>query len=798
MKKWKFKKVAKRFPDSRTTAFYREIVKTGRPWDVGNLSDLLEGFEYFSPRPRTPSNLWKLYVSLWRGASSDYYVPPFGTPELLVTIFERLFSSLKNPKSILDPSSNLASLSFVAKDLFQPNRFVAFCRFEEVVDASKKYYENDPHAYFHVDLEAENLSKLEEKFDAVVCAPPFGVRSDVGRSTVRIDDVELRVDYLEKVVFESLMKLEEEGIAIFLLPVASVEAWSKNSKGFWEALEGVGFYRNGIFELPRRIFFPCIKIDSYLVTIKKAQSEQSKEKDVFLARLEEENLDLVAENFWQRSENTDPAFGVWKERSYLVEHANTVRKKLKKYYDIYYGKEFAVTDSTGKTFRKPRPRPLDRRIMDGLIEEYHLQNRVVPLDLECELDKNSSVPIYQLTYQGKVVNTRGTIQYRVEHETPHLIEHIIDEFRISTEIAFNNSCIEEPEFFSSYEIFGLQKLFIENESDVLSRNFDFELIADPILSRDSGVLSDTQLKNYDSVIKWLDSEGFSLPDSSCVDLDQIIGVEDLDISQRDHSDTEAFFALSAHLKSIYRNFSWEEKAATAMLHSSSLGVGIDRALIYSICLISGECTPIQYAIGVTEAHAPIEKFSHGLSAEAYTTALRSEAVKAIDYVENYQKGLVIGRLKEILESDEGSDIEFKSSLRYDIKENSNNRLITQAIMKSIAAFLNSEGGTLVIGVDDAKNIVGIEHDGFENNDKFLLHLTNSITNAIGPHLYDLLDMKFVSHIGKDICVVEVKESPEPVWCKTKKGESKFFVRTGPQSIPLDDVKSAEYIRTHFS
>ena len=48
--------------------------------------------------------------------------------------------------------------------------------------------------------------------------------------------------------------------------------------------------------------------------------------------------------------------------------------------------------------------------------------------------------------------------------------------------------------------------------------------------------------------------------------------------------------------------------------------------------------------------------------------------------------------------------------------------MTHAALKTIAAFLNTEGGDLLIGVDDDRRVLGIEHDRLENDDKFLRHL----------------------------------------------------------------------------
>jgi len=57
---------------------------------------------------------------------------------------------------------------------------------------------------------------------------------------------------------------------------------------------------------------------------------------------------------------------------------------------------------------------------------------------------------------------------------------------------------------------------------------------------------------------------------------------------------------------------------------------------------------------------------------------------------------------------------------------------TEIYLKAIVAFCNSAGGELLIGVADDGSIVGIEHDGFSNEDKFQLHLRNLLLERIVP------------------------------------------------------------------
>ena len=128
--------------------------------------------------------------------------------------------------------------------------------------------------------------------------------------------------------------------------------------------------------------------------------------------------------------------------------------------------------------------------------------------------------------------------------------------------------------------------------------------------------------------------------------------------------------------------------------------------------------------------------------------------------------------------------EFKSSLRYHIHKKQHDEVITHACLKTIAAFLNSDGGVLLIGVEDSGEICGIEHDGFPNDDKFLLHLYNYIQEWLGNQHASKIKTDMMTLKGKRICRVECQPcSGEWAYLK-RKGEEEFLVRVGPSSKPL--------------
>jgi predicted HTH transcriptional regulator len=128
--------------------------------------------------------------------------------------------------------------------------------------------------------------------------------------------------------------------------------------------------------------------------------------------------------------------------------------------------------------------------------------------------------------------------------------------------------------------------------------------------------------------------------------------------------------------------------------------------------------------------------------------------------------------------------------------------VTHAVLKTIAAFLNTEGGDLLIGVADDGAIVGIERDQLETDDKFMRHLAQVVRNGLGDRSGTCIDPKTQIVQGKTVCVVSCQRSPEPVFLKWKGmeavAEGDLFVRSGPGTVKLPPDSAREYIRTRFA
>lgn len=152
-------------------------------------------------------------------------------------------------------------------------------------------------------------------------------------------------------------------------------------------------------------------------------------------------------------------------------------------------------------------------------------------------------------------------------------------------------------------------------------------------------------------------------------------------------------------------------------------------------------------------------------------------------------------LKEIA-GGEKEGMEFKSTLRVNTYTGEIDKKVESSALKTIVAFLNSEGGILLIGVNDKGEITGIEKDNFENKDKFALHLTSIIKQKIGNENIPLINTKIIELEGKNIMRVECSKSEKPVFLRVEHGEE-FYARAGPSSSRLEGKALLEYVEKRF-
>ena len=153
-------------------------------------------------------------------------------------------------------------------------------------------------------------------------------------------------------------------------------------------------------------------------------------------------------------------------------------------------------------------------------------------------------------------------------------------------------------------------------------------------------------------------------------------------------------------------------------------------------------------------------------------------------------------LSQVVVNGESEAVEFKSTLRTNLHTGNKDLRMELSVLKTLAGFLNTNGGMLVIGVSDDGSPVGIQSDDFENEDKMSLHLVNIIKTRMGIPAMTNLHAHFDDHEECRVMVVKCRKSPLPVFLKDGDTE-RFYIRTGPSTTELSASQTQEYIKQRF-
>jgi len=151
----------------------------------------------------------------------------------------------------------------------------------------------------------------------------------------------------------------------------------------------------------------------------------------------------------------------------------------------------------------------------------------------------------------------------------------------------------------------------------------------------------------------------------------------------------------------------------------------------------------------------------------------------------------------LLSQGEGPRLEFKSSFRWDLRQNQANKGLEVVILKTIAGFMNGNGGTLLIGVGDEGEITGLKRDYTllkkSDADGFEQAIITVVSTNLGADLCQYLHIVFHAIDGEDICRIIIKPTPRPVYLN-REGGPRLFLRTGAGTRDMNIQEATEYIK----
>ena len=154
-------------------------------------------------------------------------------------------------------------------------------------------------------------------------------------------------------------------------------------------------------------------------------------------------------------------------------------------------------------------------------------------------------------------------------------------------------------------------------------------------------------------------------------------------------------------------------------------------------------------------------------------------------------------VRALIEGGESAVVEFKSTARRNLYTEADDQAITWAVVKTIAAFMNTHGGTLLIGVDDQGRSVGIEVDyplvRGRDRDGWELWLTTAIKNTLGTIAATDVSVRFCEIDGRTVARLDARPGAEPVFA-ARKGEPRrvFFARLNNSTEELSGPELLQY------
>jgi hypothetical protein len=185
--------------------------------------------------------------------------------------------------------------------------------------------------------------------------------------------------------------------------------------------------------------------------------------------------------------------------------------------------------------------------------------------------------------------------------------------------------------------------------------------------------------------------------------------------------------------------------------------------------------------------------------ESFLAARRQLLADAINTFMDSQlaKPMATGfTIHDFIARGEGPSLEFKASVRVDVPGGSVNKVVEKAIAKTVAGFMNREGGTLVVGVTDDGAILGLEADMAtlrkQSEDGLSLHITEVLNRYLGEVPAAATTVSFAHVDEHAIAVISAEPATKPVFVEDAAGPE-FYVRSNASTRPLDVKEAMQYI-----
>lgn len=157
----------------------------------------------------------------------------------------------------------------------------------------------------------------------------------------------------------------------------------------------------------------------------------------------------------------------------------------------------------------------------------------------------------------------------------------------------------------------------------------------------------------------------------------------------------------------------------------------------------------------------------------------------------------------LMAAGESKWVEFKASACFDHETGNRNKDLELAVVKTVAGFANAHGGTLLIGVNDNGQAVGLDNDyrlanqKRQDRDGYENWLTTLLADALGKVATSFLTLTFAEAEGGDVCRVDIRPAAAPVFMRGQRSDGDFYIRLNNSTRLLTTADAIDYVRSHW-
>ena len=157
--------------------------------------------------------------------------------------------------------------------------------------------------------------------------------------------------------------------------------------------------------------------------------------------------------------------------------------------------------------------------------------------------------------------------------------------------------------------------------------------------------------------------------------------------------------------------------------------------------------------------------------------------------------------EELLIDDETRTVEYKQTARWNVREQRRDTTMEQVIVKTVAGLLNDRGGTLLIGVTDSREPVGLDDDYAQvkppSADGYVNWLDTLFENNLGHAGANRLDIRIDRVNRQDVCRIDIPASSRPIWVKNKNSTHTLYQRRNNSTREVPDDQVEAFIAERF-